>query len=152
MGWFHWVRSGNSSEQRKSKHCQLKIIINKIHGTCHNSRVYRKKNIYSLKPWNFQGSFSLMRLDKTTCIVKYSCTHTHTNLTWPTNLWERVYFSISITDALKMVNVGSLSPFCSCYSSSYYYHIITWGRPTLEYMCFVLTTSSVLRLSLTVVL
>ena len=76
MGWFHWVCSGNSSEQRKSKHCQLKIIINKIHGTCHNSRVYRKK-IYSLKQWNSQGSFSLMRLDETTCTVSI---HVHTHI------------------------------------------------------------------------
>ncbi|XP_073749566.1 uncharacterized protein [Callorhinus ursinus] len=32
-------------EQRKFKHCQFKMIINKVHGTCHNSKVYRKKNI-----------------------------------------------------------------------------------------------------------
>lgn len=124
-GWADFTEHilATAQSREKSKDCQLKIIINKIHGTCHNSRIYRKK--YMFETMKLPGKFFTMRLDETTCTVSIHVHSTHTNLTWPTNLWERVYFSISITDAFKnypnMVYVGSLSPFCSCYSPSYYY-------------------------------
>lgn len=82
------------------------------------------KNI-QFETMKLPGKFFTHEVGRNHMYCKYACTHTHTNLTWPTNLWERVYFSISITDVFKnypnVVYVGSLSPFCSCYSPSYYY-------------------------------
>ena len=82
--------------REKSKHCQFKMIINKVHATCHKIKVKKKKQfrIVGLKRSVF--FFSLMILQRTTFSVILM--HTHLEVC---HFWARVCLSTSITEIFK---------------------------------------------------